>query len=78
VNYFNIDMNYTWQIAPGSFINVGWKSASEQFDQLVNEKYYNNLRTTLNVPQQTNFSVKVIYYLDYLDLRAATHKKKGA
>jgi len=78
VNYFNIDMNYTWQIAPGSFINVGWKTASQQFDARVDEKYYYNLRNTLSLPQQTNFSVKLIYYLDYLDLRAAVHKKKGA
>ncbi|HEY0678914.1 MAG TPA: DUF5916 domain-containing protein [Chitinophagaceae bacterium] len=69
VNFFNIDMNYTWQFGPGSFINVGWKSASQQFDQFIQDKYYTNLRNTLSLPQQTNFSIKVIYFLDYLDLQ---------
>ena len=27
VNFFNIDMVYTWQFAPGSFINIVWKNA---------------------------------------------------
>jgi hypothetical protein len=78
MNFFNIDMNYTWQFAAGSFINVSWKTASETFDPYVQQKYYDNLRNTLDIPQQTNLSVKVIYYLDYLDLRAAMHKKKGS
>ncbi len=75
VNLFNIDMNYTWQFAPGSFINLNWKTASELFDQLVFDRYYNNLKKTIDTPQFTSFSVKVIYYLDYLDLKSK--KKKG-
>jgi hypothetical protein len=74
LNLFNIDMNYTWQFGPGSFININWKTASELFDRLVQEEYYRNLKKTLDNPQQNTFSVKVIYYLDYLDLKA--HKKK--
>jgi hypothetical protein len=69
VNLFNIDMNYTWQFGPGSFINLNWKTASDLFNSLVNEKYYANFKRALDTPQLTNFSVKVIYYLDYLDLK---------
>ncbi len=75
VNFFNIDMNYTWQFAPGSFINASWKNASELFDQLVREKYYTNLRNTLSEPQQNIFSIKIIYYLDYLNLQKKGVKK---
>ena len=35
VNFFNIDMNYTWQFAPGSFLNAGWENAAELFNQAV-------------------------------------------
>lgn len=69
VNFFNIDMNYTWQFAPGSFLNAGWKNAAELFNQLVQDRYYTNLRNTLSEPQQNIFSVKVIYFLDYLNLQ---------
>jgi hypothetical protein len=74
VNLFNIDMNYTWQFAPGSFINITWKTASELYDQLIREKYYKNLRNTLDNPQANNFSVKVIYFLDYLSLKGKGKK----
>ena len=69
VNFFNIDMIYTWEFAPGSFINIAWKNAAEVSDQFVDNKYYHNLRNTLNTPQQNTFSIKLIYYLDYLSLR---------
>ncbi len=68
-NFFNIDMVYTWQFAPGSFINIGWKNSGALFNQQVSDPYYKNLGNTLNQPQENNFSVKIIYYLDYLSLK---------
>lgn len=69
INYFNIDMIYTWQFAAGSFINIGWKNAGEGSDQEVKQRYYRNLRNTIQQPAVNNFSVKVIYFLDYLTLK---------
>ncbi len=68
-NYFNIDMVYTWQFALGSFINVGWKDFSRVTNQLTRDRYYKNLGETLGAAQENNFSVKVIYFLDYLSLK---------
>jgi hypothetical protein len=72
-NFFNIDMVYTWEFAQGSFVNVGWKNIGSRSDQVVDRDYFHNLSTILNDPQENIFSVKVIYYLDYLSLR----KKKS-
>ena len=77
VNLFNIDMNFTREIAPGSFINVNCKTASELYNQLVYEKYYYNLKKTLDTPQQVSFSLKIIYYLDYLSLQRKGKKEKS-
>jgi hypothetical protein len=68
-NLFNIDMNYSWQIAPGSFVNVNWKTSSDMQDKLVDRQYFDNFSATLDYPQFQSFSVKLIYYLDYLDLK---------
>jgi hypothetical protein len=73
LNLFNIDMVYTWQFAPGSFINIAWKDASQLFDQQIRNQYHTNFSNVLNTPQQNNFSVKIIYYLDYLSLRHSVH-----
>ncbi len=70
VNLFNIDMNYTWQFAPGSFINVTWKTASELYNQLVRERYYRNFNKIIDTPSFNSFSIKVIYFLDYLSIKS--------
>ncbi|MEO5647175.1 MAG: DUF5916 domain-containing protein, partial [Chitinophagaceae bacterium] len=71
-NAFNIDAVYTWQFAPGSFVNVVYKNAIYAFDDVVNSDYFKNIDKTFSAPQNNNLSLKVIYYLDYLKLR-----KKG-
>jgi len=68
-NIFNIDAVYTWQFAPGSFINVVWKNQADHFDGIVNNSYFRNFDNTISSPQNNNLSVKIIYYLDYLNFR---------
>lgn len=69
VNFFNIDMVYTWQFAPGSFMNVVWKN-SIFTNSSEHELYYlDNLAETLGSDQNNNLSVKLIYFLDYQKLR---------
>ncbi|MBC7743992.1 MAG: carbohydrate binding family 9 domain-containing protein [Flavobacterium sp.] len=67
-NSFNVDMNYTWQFAPGSELTITWKdaSASEEFENL--KRYNNNFNHILNSPQNNSLSFKVLYYVDYLQL----------
>ncbi|MFD2522599.1 DUF5916 domain-containing protein [Emticicia soli] len=69
VNFFNIDMVYTWQFAPGSFLNVVWKEASVMDSDIANNNYLDNLQNTLQTEQNNNFSLKVIYFLDYLQIK---------
>lgn len=68
-NAFNIDMVYTWEFAPGSFLNIVWKNSIYGQDQIVRQGYFKNLNNTLAVPQNNNLSLKVIYYLDALKFR---------
>ncbi len=75
LNFFNVDLLYTWQFAPGSFIYLNWKNFNAKFDQLVNDSYNDNLHHTLNNPdlQNNTVSLRIVYYLDYLSLK---RKKK--
>lgn len=68
-NAFNIDFVYTWFFAPGSEINVVWKNAIYQFGTLLPQTYSENLDLTFSAPQSNNFSIKILYYLDYLYLK---------
>lgn len=75
-NIFNIDAVYTLQFAPGSFVNVVWKQEGQRFDRETDNLYFKNFSNTLSEPQNNNLSVKIIYYLDYLDLKNWNNKKK--
>jgi Domain of unknown function (DUF5916) len=69
VNFFNIDMVYTWQFAPGSFLNVVWKNSIFTQQTLIEDNYFKNFGNTVEADQNNNLSVKVIYFLDYLQLK---------
>jgi hypothetical protein len=74
-NYFNIDMVYTWQFAPGSFLNIVWKNAVYTTQDFVEKSYGRNFNHTMEADQNNNLSVKVIYFLDYLDIKKWGKKK---
>ncbi len=65
-NAFNIDCVYTWQFAPGSFMNVIWKKSIDNYSVGgVQANYLDNLNTTFRSPQNDGITLKVIYFLDY-------------
>ncbi len=73
-NFFTVDAVYTWQFAPGSFINIVWKNAAENFNDPFQKKYFKNLNTTMDSDANNNLSLKVIYFLDYLQLKKKKKK----
>lgn len=72
-NLFNIDMVYTWQFAPGSFVYLVWKNKIEDFTRNVENNYFKNFGRTMEADQNNNFSMRIIYFIDYLQLKK--HKK---
>jgi len=68
-NAFNIDAVFTWQYAPGSFINLVWKNAAYDFNRIADHGYFRNFNNTMNADDNNNLSLKVIYFLDYLQLK---------
>lgn len=68
-NVWNIDMLYEWQFSPGSVISVAWKSSSLTNTDLAKYGYFNNFNNTLNQPKNNNVSIKVLYYIDYQNLK---------
>jgi hypothetical protein len=68
-NIFNVDAVYSWQFAPGSFINIVWKEEGQLFDREVGHSYFKNFDRTLAEPQNNNLSFKIVYYLDYQNFK---------
>jgi hypothetical protein len=74
-NIFNVDAVYSWQFAPGSFINVVWKDQSYTEDGNVQYQYFKNFRRTIGASPNNSLSFKIIYFLDYLDFKKWRKKK---
>jgi hypothetical protein len=73
-NYFSTDALFTWEFTKGSFVYLSWKDLSETFERNFQENYFKNLSNTTSAPQANSFSVKVIYFLDYLDAKRKLSK----
>lgn len=68
-NAFNVDLTYSWNFAPGSFMNIMWKNSIYSEDSVIVHDFMNNLDQLFKTAQTNSLSVKVSYYLDYKKLR---------
>lgn len=73
-NQFSLFAEYTLQFAPGSFVNVVWKNENEYGNDIIDHQYFKNLDRTMEVPHVNNLSVRILYYLDYLDFKKWRNK----
>jgi len=75
VNFFNVDLIYRWRFAPGSDLIIVWKNDVNSFTRDLNVKKYTGDRLvdsflgTISGNQTNTFTFKVLYYLDYLDVK---------
>jgi hypothetical protein len=67
-NIFNIDMVYRWVFAPGSELLIVWKNDIDHETDPISGNYWNNFRSTVRAPQVNSFSIKLLYYLDFLSI----------
>ncbi|NJO91084.1 MAG: hypothetical protein HC831_20545 [Chloroflexia bacterium] len=68
-NYFTIDLAYRWIFAPGSEMSIIWKNSIFTESDELEKKYFDNLSSTFSAEQTNSFSIRILYYLDYLYLK---------
>ena len=67
---FSVDLNFRWQIAPGSEFNINWKNniAGSQGQEAIDFQslnYRRDLNSLKVFPQSNSLSVKLVYFIDY-------------
>jgi len=67
-NAFTIDTVFRWRFAPGSDIFFIWKNNVFSSGNIPIPNYRDNWNLLRNNPTRNSFSLKMIYYLDYLSL----------
>lgn len=69
-NQFALNMVYTWQFRNGSFLYIVWKDEADEFKRADYERnYFKNIDRTFSTNNATTLSVKLIYFIDYLNLK---------
>ena len=76
-NLFNIDLTYVWNFAPGSQISLVWKNAINTYNDIIENNYIEDVRTTVRSPASNSFSIKVLYYLDAMYLSKERNREKA-
>lgn len=66
-NFFNVDLVYTWRFAPGSDLLLVYKNGVGHFNsgRDARHNYGHNVAHLPDFEGTNNFSLKVLYFLDY-------------
>lgn len=76
VNSFNVDLVLKWNFAPGSELLLIWKNAvyEQQKGEGLPENYFANLESLSALPVSNSFNIKLLYYLDWQQIKHYTKR----
>lgn len=72
---WNIDLSYSWQFAPGSFLTALYRNQLLNYTSMAEETYFDSLDTLLDQDMQHILSIRLQYFIDYGGLRNIFKKK---
>jgi hypothetical protein len=75
-NAFTIDMVYRWIFAPASEVNIVWKNAVFNRNELTQLNYFTNIQDMFERNPMNSISVRVIYFFDTLYLKKVIKSRK--
>jgi len=68
-NIWNLDLSYRWQFAPGSEAVLLYRNSIFNEDKLSELNYSDSLDNLFSKPARHNLSLRVVYFIDYNNLR---------
>ncbi len=68
-NTWNIDFNCVWRFAPGSELNFQWKNSLSNLHKDASLTPLENLNDLFEESNGNSLSLKLVYYLDYQNLK---------
>ena len=74
-NAFTIDMVYRWIFAPASEVNIVWKNAVFNTNELTELNYFTNIQDMFERNPMNSLSVRIIYFFDALYLQSLNKGK---
>ena len=72
---WNIDLSYSWQFAPGSFLTALYRNQLFNSNSMAEEDFFNSLDTLLEQDMQHIVSIRLQYFIDYSGIRGIFKKR---
>lgn len=63
-NAFNTDLIFTWQFAPGGFLNIVYKNALQRDEENLRLSYFNNVNAVFEQGPVNTVTMKLVYFFD--------------
>ncbi|WP_282070334.1 DUF5916 domain-containing protein [Olleya namhaensis] len=74
-NTWNLDLSYTWQFAPGSNLTALYRNQIFNFSNDSEASFFDSTEDLFKQEQRNTFSLKLVYFIDYNDLKNVFKKK---
>ena len=74
-NTWNLDFSYSWQFAPGSQLTALYRNQLFSSDNFSQDTYFDSVERLFKQPIQHTFSLRLVYYIDYNDIKKVFNKK---
>ncbi len=75
---WNLDLSYSWQLAPGSFLTALYRNQLFNRDNESAIAFGDNLDILIKQPIRHTFSLRLQYFIDYSAIKSAFHKKTSS
>ena len=76
-NTWNLDFSYSWQFAPGSQLSALYRNQLFNFSNASSDDYFDSLSDLFEQPIQHTFSLRLVYFIDYNNIKNVFNKKSS-
>jgi len=77
-NTWNLDLKYSWEFAPGSLLTALYRNQIFNQDTASSNSYGKSLKTLFDQPIEHVFSLRLVYYIDYNNIKGGFKKKSSS
>lgn len=74
-NTWNLDLSYTWQVAPGSFLTALYRNQLFDYSDESQASYFDSLDSLFDQDMNHIFSLRLQYFIDYNSIKGIFKKK---
>lgn len=74
-NTWNLDLSYTWQVAPGSFLTALYRNQLFNYGDNSQDDYFESIGDLFEQDMNHIFSMRLQYFIDYNSIKGIFKKK---